>query len=115
MSGVSTAQFADWGSEPACLPGAGAELRQIYVKAGHVAPRHSHDHEQFLLVVSGGGRLTCESGIVALTPGAAIRLQAGAWHSAEFAADTVLVEFNLAPRPRPGASPLGPEPTPPTA
>jgi hypothetical protein len=31
-----------------------------------------------------------------LLPGTALRLGAGAWHSAEFTADTVLIEFNLA-------------------
>ena len=95
MSEVRSIALAAWGGGPVTLPGDGAWLRQVFVKAGHVAPRHSHDHEQFLQVVSGAGRLMCEAGAVALLPGTAIHLPAQAWHSAEFTADTVLVEFNL--------------------
>ncbi len=96
MSGVSALACAEWGAEPMILAGAGACLLQVFVKAGHVAARHSHAHEQFLLVSSGAGRLMCEAGAIPLTPGTAVRLEAGAWHSAEFTADTVLIEFNLA-------------------
>ena len=77
------------------LPGAGGTMRQVAVKAGHVAQRHHHGFEQFLFVVSGHGRLECEAGAVALEPGTALRLDAGAWHSAEFMADTVLLEMNM--------------------
>ena len=98
MNGVQSIALASWGGEPVTLPGAGACQRQVFVKAGHVASRHSHDHEQFLHVVSGAGRLICEAGAVSLVPGTAIHLPAQAWHSAEFTADTVLVEFNLPPR-----------------
>ena len=70
------------------LGGAGGTMRQVAIKAGHIATRHHHDFEQFLFVVSGHGRLECEAGAVPLEP--------GAWHSAEFMADTVLLEFNLA-------------------
>ncbi len=79
------------------LPGAGAAMRRVLVKAGHVAIRHHHGHEQFLFVVSGAGRLECEAGSIPLQPGTALRLEAGAWHSAEFAADTVLLELNISP------------------
>jgi quercetin dioxygenase-like cupin family protein len=92
--------FAQWNpDEPpqAVLAGAGASMRQVHVKAGHIATRHSHPHEQFLLVISGAGRLECEAGSVPLHPGTAIRFAPGAWHSAEFTADTVLTEFNLTP------------------
>lgn len=96
---MDTVAFAQWdpaGPSPDPLPGAGATLRQVHVKAGHVATRHSHPHEQFLLVMSGAGRLQCEAGSVPLHLGTVIRLAPGAWHSAEFTADTVLTEFNLA-------------------
>ena len=95
MSGVQSMHCVEWGTEPVTLAGAGASLRQVFVKAGHVAARHSHAYEQFLQVVSGAGRLMCEAGAIPLIPGTAIRLAAGAWHSAEFTADTVLMEFNL--------------------
>ncbi len=77
------------------LPGAGGLLKQVAVKAGHVATRHHHDFEQFLYVVSGGGLLQCEQGAIPLEPGTALRLEPGAWHSAEFKADTVLIEVNF--------------------
>ena len=79
------------------LPSAGATMRRVVIKAGAVAARHHHDFEQFLFVAEGGGRLECEAGAIALEPGVALRLDAGAWHSAEFTADTVLVEVNLGP------------------
>jgi quercetin dioxygenase-like cupin family protein len=96
MDNVTTAVWDQSGPTPAPLPGTGAELRQVHIKAGHIATRHSHPHEQFLLVLSGAGRLECEAGSVPLRPGTAIRFAPGAWHSAEFTADTVLAEFNLA-------------------
>ncbi len=82
-------------SKTAELPGRGATMRHIAIKAGHVATRHHHDHEQFLFVASGGGRLECEAGAISLVPGTALHLPAGDWHSAEFTADTVLIELNL--------------------
>ena len=82
-------------SEKAELPGQGAVLRHVAIKAGYVATRHHHDHEQFLFVASGHGRLTCEQGTIDLVPGTALHLAAGDWHSAEFTADTVLIEVNL--------------------
>ena len=99
---VSTAKWPLTGPAPAPLPGAGATLRQVHVKAGHVATRHSHPHEQFLLVLSGAGRLACAAGGIPLHPGTAIRFAPGAWHSAEFTADTVLVEFNMHENATPG-------------
>ena len=50
------------------LPGKGAVMRRVPIKAGHVATRHHHDFEQFLFVLSGGGRLECEQGGIALSP-----------------------------------------------
>ena len=82
-------------TQTAELPGQRATLRHVAVKAGHVAQRHHHDYEQFLYVASGHGRLQCEAGTVMLEPGTAVHLPPGAWHSAEFMADTVLIETNL--------------------
>lgn len=96
------AEVAQWSFQPGAgpaspmLPGAGASLRRVDVPAGRKAERHSHAHEQFVLVVSGGGRLQCEAGEVELRPGTAIRFAPGAWHSAQFTQDTVLIEVNLA-------------------
>jgi quercetin dioxygenase-like cupin family protein len=88
---------ADWSgaATPHALAGDYATMRQIIVPAGHVAARHSHPHEQFLYVVSGNARLLCDSGVIALTAGTALRLAPHAWHGAEFSADTVLLEFNV--------------------
>ena len=100
MDQVQSAAWSLDGPAPALalapLPGAGAALRQVHVKAGQVVTRHSHPHEQFILILSGAGRLECEAGTIPLHPGTAIRFAPGAWHSAEFMADTVLAEFNLA-------------------
>lgn len=97
---MSEAAFNHWNLEPGTaappLPGNFATMRQVQVKAGYVATRHSHTHEQFLLVTAGDGLLQCAAGEVALRPGTVVHLGPGAWHSATFAADTVLVEFNLA-------------------
>ncbi len=96
MESVTIAQWESSGPAPDALPGIGATMRQVHIKAGHIATRHSHSHEQFLRVLSGAGRLECETGSVTLHPGTAIRFAPGAWHSAEFTADTVLLEVNLA-------------------
>ncbi|MGF7175750.1 cupin domain-containing protein [Azospirillum doebereinerae] len=77
------------------IVGAGASLKQVVIKAGTVSPRHSHDHEQFLLVLEGLARLTTESGTVELRPGMVVCFDPEAWHAAEFVRDTVLVEVNL--------------------
>jgi len=96
---MSEADAAIWRLEPGeaapILAGAGAVLRQVQVPAGTSAPRHSHTHEQFLIVTAGAGTLHCAAGEVALGPGTVIRLAAGAWHSAIFAEATVLIEVNL--------------------
>jgi len=98
---MSEADWASWRLEPgeaaAALAGEGAVLRQVQVPAGTIAARHSHAHEQFLIVTAGDGTLACASGEVALVPGTVIRLAAGAWHSAIFRAATVLIEVNLRP------------------
>ena len=79
------------------LEGAGATMRPVSVEAGRVAARHHHDFEQFLFVASGSGTLDCEAGSIPLRPGTALHLPPGAWHSAVFDADTLLIELNLHP------------------
>ncbi len=75
--------------------GEGADLKRIVIPAGTSAPRHDHPHEQFILVQSGTVVLTTATGTVTLAAGSVIRLEAGAWHEAEFPDDTVIVEVNL--------------------
>ncbi len=77
------------------LPGAGATVRRVTVAGGTSVQRHSHAHEQFVLIVSGEGTLECDAGTIELRPGTAIRFAPDAWHSAEFRTDTVLHEVNL--------------------
>ena len=91
--------FAHWSLLPGPavppLAGKGATLRQVQVAAGRVATSHSHDYEQFLLVTAGSGTLQCAAGEVTLGPGVVIHLPPGAWHSANFTSDTVLLEVNM--------------------
>ncbi len=74
----------------------GVSLVTVTVPAGTEAPRHSHDHAQFVQVVAGSGRLTTEQGERAFSAGCVFVFPAGAWHAARFDTDTVLVETNLA-------------------
>lgn len=90
------AQTAE-GVERRSLPGTGASLKHIVIKAGTAAPRHNHPQEQFVIVVEGRALLTCEAGPVDLRPGMVIRFDPGAWHSADFVEDTVLIEVTLNP------------------
>lgn len=76
---------------------AGVSLVAVAVPAGAEAPRHSHEHEQFVQVLSGAGTLTTEQGARHFGPGTVFVFPAGTWHSARFDADTVLVETNLQP------------------
>ncbi len=84
------------GEATAVLTGQGAALRRVEIAAGTSAARHSHAHEQFLVVTAGRGLLHCAAGEVALVPGTIVRFAPGAWHSAEFAEATVLIEVNVA-------------------
>lgn len=70
---MANASIAQWSlspgvDPPATMPGEGASLKRIAVAAGFKGERHSHPHEQFVLVVSGAGQLECEgeAGSVAL-------------------------------------------------
>jgi quercetin dioxygenase-like cupin family protein len=85
------------GVDRRAVPGTGADVRRIVIPAGTRASRHSHDHEQFLLVLEGRARLSTEEGEVELRPGSIVRFDAHAWHAAAFVSDTVLVEVNLRP------------------
>ena len=78
------------------ISGLGASLKRVQIKAGAMADRHSHPHEQFVIVLEGGGRLECEAGTVALRPDTVLHFASGAWHSVVFETDTVLLEVNLA-------------------
>jgi quercetin dioxygenase-like cupin family protein len=79
------------------IPGDGASLKMVSIKAGTVAGRHSHPYEQFVHVIEGSGQLECETGTIPLKQGTVIHFAPDAWHSAVFEIDTVLVEVNLRP------------------
>ena len=96
----------DWKEQPAegggdvvrrLIGGAGADLKMVSIKAGTKAERHDHPFEQFVQVLEGGGQLECDAGSVELAPGTVLHFPPGAWHSAVFERDTVLVEVNLRP------------------
>ncbi len=78
------------------VAGEGASLKRVEIKAGASGERHSHPHEQFVIVLAGAGRLDCAAGELALAPGTVLHFAPGAWHQAAFSADTVLLEVNLA-------------------
>jgi quercetin dioxygenase-like cupin family protein len=77
------------------IAGAAGDLQRVAIKASTVAGRHSHDFEQFFMVQQGTGVLTCADGEIALKPGVVVHFAPGAWHSAVFETDTVLVEVNF--------------------
>lgn len=77
------------------IPGAGASLVRVLVPAGTAAPRHSHEHEQFVQVISGAGTLETEQGAQRFCAGSVFHFPPGVWHAAAFEAETVLVETNL--------------------
>ena len=78
------------------LQGAGATLVRMEIKAGTISARHSHPHEQFVQILSGSGMLDTEEGRQSFSAGSLFHFPAQTWHAAEFDADTVLVETNLA-------------------
>ncbi len=79
------------------IPGTGASLVRVVVPAGITAPCHSHDHEQFVQVIAGSGSLETEQGEQRFSAGSVFHFPPGAWHSATFEAETVLIETNLSP------------------
>ena len=76
------------------IPGSGASLVRVVVPAGASAPAHSHDHEQFVQVLSGSGILETEQGRAPFSAGSVFRGRAGAWDAAAFEAGPVLSERN---------------------
>ncbi len=78
------------------IAGKAGALKRVAVPGGTVAARHSHDFEQFFMVLEGTGVLTCAQGEIGLKPGVVIHFEPAAWHSAVFETDTVLVEVNFA-------------------
>ncbi len=74
----------------------GMSLVTVQVPGGTRGTRHSHDHDQFVQVVSGSGTLETEQGERPFSAGTVFVFPAGTWHLANFDADTVLVETNLA-------------------
>jgi quercetin dioxygenase-like cupin family protein len=79
------------------IPGDGASLQIVSIKAGTTADRHSHPHEQFVHVLEGSSYLECEIGTIPLKPGTVLHFAPDTWHSAVFETDTVVVEVNLRP------------------
>ena len=77
------------------LPGAGASLVRVEIKAGTKSAKHSHAHEQFVQVISGRGTLETEEGRQSFTSGSLFHFPPETWHAAEFDDDTILVETNL--------------------
>jgi quercetin dioxygenase-like cupin family protein len=88
--------IAENGVAKRAIPGAGASLVRVVVPAGVSAPRHSHEHEQFVQVVLGSGVLETEQGSKPFSAGSVFHFPAGAWHAATFETETVLIETNLA-------------------
>ena len=80
------------------VAGVGASLKRVELRAGTQGVRHSHPHEQFVLVLAGAGELECESGSLALTPGTVLHFAPNAWHRAAVSEDTVLLEVTVAER-----------------
>ena len=74
----------------------GVSLVTVSIPAGTEAPRHSHDHEQFVQVISGSGTLTTEQGtprLRARQPSSSSRPKPGIRPA--FETETVLVETNV--------------------
>ena len=73
----------------------GMSLVAVTVPGGTRGTRHSHDHDQFVQVVSGSGTLETEQGERPFSAGTVFAFPAGTWHLANFDVDTVLVETNF--------------------
>jgi quercetin dioxygenase-like cupin family protein len=89
------APYGDAKADRRLIAGRGGDVKRVAVKAGHVAARHSHAFEQFVLVESGTGVVTWEGGEMALRPGIVIHFEPNAWHEARFETDAVLLEVNF--------------------
>ncbi len=75
----------------------GVSLVAVSIPAGTEAPRHDHDHEQIVQVISGSGTLTTDQGPRGFGPGSLFVFPTGTWHSARFETATLLVETNVSP------------------
>ena len=89
------APYGDAKADRRLVPGDGGDLKRVCVAAGTVAARHAHDFEQFFLVQSGTGVLTCAAGDIALRPGVIIHFAPDERHNAVFETDSVLIEVNF--------------------
>ena len=101
MSGTTIYNWDELPAESAfgvvkhAVQGQGASVKRVEVPAGAVGARHSHPHEQFVVVLEGAGTLACDAGDIKLRPGTVIHFKPDAWHSTVFDTKTVLMEVNL--------------------
>lgn len=79
------------------IEGDNLSLVRVEIAAGTSAPKHSHEHEQFVHVASGTGSLDTEQGSRRFGPGSVFHFPPNTWHSAVFETDTILVEANISP------------------
>ncbi|OYV50097.1 MAG: hypothetical protein B7Z77_06505 [Acidocella sp. 20-58-15] len=88
--------YGDAKADRRVIAGNAGDLKRVCVQAGYAVAKHSHEFEQFFMVLEGTGVLTTAEGDVALKPGVVVHFAPEAWHSAVFHTDTVLVEVNFA-------------------
>lgn len=67
-------------------------LTEFRLQAGHVLPRHAHEHEQTGYLVSGAIELTIGDETFAVGPGDGWCIPANVEHGARIVADAVAVE-----------------------
>lgn len=79
------------------IEGQGLSFVRVDIAAGTSAPKHSHEHEQFVHVASGTGSLDTEQGSRRFGPGSVFHFPPDTWHAAVFETDTVLLEANMTP------------------
>ena len=89
------APYGDANADRRVIARNAGDLKRVCVQAGYVAAKHSHDFEQFFMVLEGTGVLTTAEGEMALKPGVVVHFAPNAWHRAVFQTDTVLVEVNF--------------------
>jgi quercetin dioxygenase-like cupin family protein len=89
------APYGDAKADRRLIAGRAGDVKRVVVKAGHVAERHSHAFEQFVLVESGTGVLMWEGGEILIRPGVVIHFEPNVWHEARFETDTMLLEVNF--------------------
>jgi len=104
---MQTAHLYDWNSVAGAevrdgvtkksIGGDDASLTLITIRAGTVADRHNHPHEQFVHVLSGHARIKTDDDECEVRAGSVLHLPSNTYHSAVFDEDTVLVEINVNP------------------